>query len=292
MIKTLKISIFLLFLGNTTFASDSLSVKSHNKKLYTVLGSEAAIYAVGYTGLNYLWYADYPRSSFHFFNDGNEWLQMDKCGHSYSTYWIARGNYKLFKWANLTDKQATLSSLASSWLFISTIEVFDGFSSEYGASPEDLIANTAGASLFGLQQYFWNEQKIIYKFSYYPSQYAKLRPDALGATPVERLLKDYNAQIYWLSTGLRTITGIKTIPEWLNLAIGYGADGMTGAENNKGVLPESKRIRQFYISFDINTEKIKSKNSFVKFLLLGLNCIKVPLPTIEFNKNNTKVLIR
>ena len=292
MIKTLKIGLAMLLFCNIASANDSLSTKSYIIKKRLLIGSEALVYTAGYIGLNYLWYTDYPRSSFHFFNDGNEWLQMDKCGHSYSTYWIARANYKLLQWSGVDDKRAIWSSVASSWLFISTIEVFDGFSSEYGASPEDIIANTAGASLFGIQQLLWKEQKIQYKFSYFPSQYAKYRPDELGSTWIERGLKDYNGQTYWLSTGIETITGIKAIPQWLNIAVGYGADGMTGAANNKGILPESQRIRQLYFSFDLNLEKIKTKNKILKTVFFMFDCLKFPLPAIEINKNATKLLIR
>ena len=43
--------------------------------------SEAAIGTATLIGLNQVWYADYPRSDFHFINDNAEWLQMDKVGH-------------------------------------------------------------------------------------------------------------------------------------------------------------------------------------------------------------------
>jgi len=292
MVKSLKVGFILLLIHNISLASDSLSTNKTNIKKTLILGSEAIVYTSSYVGLNYLWYADYPRSNFHLYNDENEWYQMDKCGHSYSTYWIARANYKLLLWSGFENKKAVWGSIASSWLFISTIELFDGFSSEYGASPEDLLANTAGASLFGIQQMLWKEQKIIYKFAYFPSPYAKYRPDVLGTNPIERGLKDYNGQTYWLSTGLGTITGIKVIPQWLNIAVGYGADGMTGATNNKGFLPEERRIRQLYFSFDLNLEKIKTNNKILKTVFFMFNCLKFPLPTIEINKNETRFLIR
>ena len=51
------------------------------------------------------------------------------------------------------------------------------------------------------------------------------------------------------------------IPKWLNIAIGYGADGMTsGSLNNQiGILEEgsiaNKRTRQIYLSFDVESSK-------------------------------------
>src|ERR1035437_5737540 len=127
MVKTLKIACVLIFLCKMTFANDSLSIKKSNKKLYYLVGSEAMTYTAGYIGLSYLWYSGFPRSSFHLFNDQKEWLQMDKFGHCFSTYWIARSNFKLLQWADASDNVALWGGIASSWLFISTIEVFDGF---------------------------------------------------------------------------------------------------------------------------------------------------------------------
>jgi hypothetical protein len=56
------------------------------KKRNILLISEAAIYTGALVTLNQLWYADYPRSSFHFINDNAEWLQMDKLGHMTVSY--------------------------------------------------------------------------------------------------------------------------------------------------------------------------------------------------------------
>ena len=62
--------------------SDTLN----KKRLRTLAISEAAIGSAALIGLNQVWYADYPRSNFHFINDNAEWLQMDKVGHLYSSY--------------------------------------------------------------------------------------------------------------------------------------------------------------------------------------------------------------
>jgi len=295
----LFICLSALILCNTSLASDSLSTNNDRQKRYIIAGTEAFTYASAYAGLDYLWYKGYPQSKFHIYNDQQEWLQMDKFGHAWSAYWIARGNYQLLIWTNLADKKAMIISIASSWLFMSTIEVFDGFSSQYGASPEDVIANTAGVTIFGLQQYFWNEQKILYKFSFYPSPYAKYRPEEFGTNYENNVLKDYNGQIYWFSTGIQQLTGIKAIPCWLNVAVGYGAHGMTGGisnypdvDNNLNPIPNNQRVRQYYVSLDINTEKIHTKSKVLRTVLFALNCIKVPFPSIQINKNSTRVLIR
>ena len=72
--------------------SDTLN----QKRLKTLVISEAAIGATALIGLNQLWYKDYPKSSFHFINDNNQWLQMDKLGHMYSTYHLGRVGAGIF----------------------------------------------------------------------------------------------------------------------------------------------------------------------------------------------------
>jgi len=74
------------------------------------------------------------------------------------------------------------------------------------------------------------------------------------------------------------------IPKWLNVAVGYGAEGMiTGNDEftNSVFLPESKRYRQFYLSLDVDLTKIETKSHFVKTILTIFNTIKIPAPAIE-----------
>ncbi len=44
-------------------------------------------------GLYSAWYSNYPQTNFHFFNDNNEWKQVDKVGHAYSAYIESYGKY-------------------------------------------------------------------------------------------------------------------------------------------------------------------------------------------------------
>jgi hypothetical protein len=76
----------------------------------------------------------------------------------------------------------------------------------------------------------------------------------------------------------------KAIPKWLNIAIGYGAEGMsTGNEEfvNTIFLPNDKRYRQFYLSLDVDLTKIETKSHFIKTILTFFNSLKIPAPTIE-----------
>ncbi len=107
---------------------------------------------VGYggtlVGLNAIWYAKYPRSGFHFFNDDAEWQQMDKVGHVYSAYTESRATMELWRWAGLSRKKSIWIGGLSGVAYQSIIEVLDGFSSQYGFSPGDFAANIIGSSSF------------------------------------------------------------------------------------------------------------------------------------------------
>jgi hypothetical protein len=85
-------------------------------------------------GLNELWYSQSPRQSFHFFNDASEWKQVDKVGHFLSTFQVSHVTYKTLGWANVEEKRRAISSSVIAFAVISSIEIFDGLSSNYVAS--------------------------------------------------------------------------------------------------------------------------------------------------------------
>ncbi|PWU03962.1 MAG: hypothetical protein C5B52_02360, partial [Bacteroidetes bacterium] len=61
----------------------------HKGRFWLVAGGQAVIWAGSYVALNQAWYADYPKSSFHFFDDWDEWGKMDKLGHMWTAYNVA-----------------------------------------------------------------------------------------------------------------------------------------------------------------------------------------------------------
>jgi len=80
--------------------SDSLNKKRQNSLFIT----EAVLASGALIGLNQLWYADYPKSDFHFINDNSEWMQMDKLGHLYSSYHIGRFGAEALNWSGASKK--------------------------------------------------------------------------------------------------------------------------------------------------------------------------------------------
>ncbi|WP_441764078.1 DUF2279 domain-containing protein [Flavobacterium sp. W22_SRS_FK3] len=264
--------------------SDTLNKKRQN----TVIITEAVLASATLIGLNQVWYADYPQSDFHFINDNNEWLQMDKIGHFYSAYHLGRFGAEALKWGRTSRKKQLIYGAGLGFVFLTAVEALDGYSAEWGASAGDIIANATGTALYVSQELIWEEQRITPKFSFHTTYYANRSPEKLGSSLSEQILKDYNGQTYWLSVNLHSFAKDSKIPKWLNLAFGYGADGMlTGNIENE--IPFSSQnpeiFRQFYLSFDIDLTKISTKSHFFKTIFSVFNSIKIPAPTFEYSTN-------
>ena len=265
--------------------SDSLNHKRQN----AVVISEAILATGTLIALNQAWYAEYPKSDFHFINDNSEWLQMDKAGHVYSSYHLGRFGAEMLQWSGANKKNQLLYGAGLGFAFLTAVEVLDGHSSQWGASMGDVLANASGTAIYVSQELIWKEQRITPKFSFHTTKYASYRPEVLGSSFAENILKDYNGQTYWLSINLQSFAKDSKIPKWLNLALGYGADGMiTGnKEENTPILASNpQRFRQFYLSLDVDLTKIKTKSHFLKTVFSVLNTVKIPAPTIEFVRFN------
>jgi Predicted periplasmic lipoprotein (DUF2279) len=264
--------------------SDSLN----KKRLNGVVISETVLASSALVGLNQLWYADYPKSDFHFINDNDEWLQMDKAGHVFSAYHLGSYGANALKWSGCDRKNQLIYGASLGFVFLTAVEVFDGFSQEWGASSGDLIANAGGTALYVSQELLWKEQRIVPKFSFHTTKYASLRPNVLGSSLSEQVFKDYNGQTYWLSANLHSFLKTSKLPKWLNFAVGYGADGMIAGRRETVAdlnLPISKRERQFYLSLDADLTKIETKSAFLKTFFSIFNAIKIPAPSIEISSS-------
>lgn len=230
-------------------------------------------------------------------------MQMDKVGHAWTTYHTSRLTTGLWQWSGLTPNQALAAGTGSSLLYMLSIEYLDGRSADWGWSWADVGANVLGASLFATQQLAWKDQPFTLKFSAHRKRYndgmLQQRADALfGRSFTGRLLKDYNAQTYWLSANVRFLLPDVALPSWFNVAVGYGADGMFGgfeniARDKSGNLTfdrrDIRRYRQWYLAPDIDFTRIKTKSRFIKTALSALNVLKFPAPAVVLSKGKVSL---
>lgn len=259
-------------------------------KLYKAIAIETGSYIGGLAFLQYIWYKDSKRVPFNFYDDSKGYLQMDKAGHAFSAYRQSLAGYYALRNAGVSKKKSLLYGGTLGIIFQTPIEIFDGLYEGWGFSWSDIGANTVGSALLLGQEMAFDEQVVLMKFSYAPSIYPDYHSH-LGETHLERFFLDYNAHTYWFSGNLRKITGIKKIPFWLNLAYGYSANGMIYEFENPTTyrgqpFPKLERYRQHFLSLDIDCSRIKTNKKLLKTIFRTVNLIKLPFPTIEFNRIN------
>lgn len=280
-----------LSLAQSFWDNDSTPNKS---RIIGTHASVATVWSGSLVGLTAIWYNDnWNPDGFSFFNDGKEWLQMDKFGHMYTAHHIAAGLSKTYQWAGLERKKSNYLGSLISFGYLASIEILDGFSKDYGFSWWDMAANTAGVSWFLLQEKLWKEQRIHLKFSASGSPYAQYRPSHLGSTIPERILKDYNGQTYWASFApAHLFPNSTTIPKWLAISAGYSiAQKLHGFENQFEVIQDGKTYhfnarRQYLLSLDIDLTQLPIKKKWLKTVAYAFNHLKIPFPTLIWSKNS------
>ncbi len=282
------------------------------RRFWAVTGTGAAVYSGLSVALWNAWYQDYPLTKFHGFDDLGEWNQMDKAGHLFSTWTACNYVFEGARWTGMNRRSALWTSVGVGMGIMSTIEVMDGFSEEWGFSLADMGFNTLGAGLFLSQELGWKEQRIQMKVSGIRPGYSQeplyskdgtqittlddRAAGLYGTTFFHVLLKDYNALTVWGSVNIHAFLPNKTdskFPKWLNLAVGYGAGNLYGGFENKwetedGLVFELDpdrypRYRQYYLSLDVDWSKIPTKHRWLKVSLRALNYLKVPAPALEWN---------
>lgn len=273
----------------------NLPTDIRKKRTKLVAIANISAYTGALAGLYTFWYSNYPQSSFHFFNDIPENLQVDKISHSYGAYMQGRLSTEMWKWAGLNNRKATLIGGLSGLAYEGIIETLDGFSAQWGWSWGDIGANFFGTAVFLSQEYFWHEQRISIKYSTHINDYKQYNQSIqdyadkkFGTSFIQRLLEDYNTQTYWMSANIKSFFPKTNVPNWLNIAVGYGAEGMFGSKQNVPIASNIERYRQWYLAPDIDFTRIKTNNKFIKYALVVLNCFKFPTPSLELSQGKVK----
>ena len=285
--------ILLCVFNFNLFSKDTLRTKV-DKNFYKFLAAEGVVLSGAILYLKHEWYHDKKRVPFHFYNDFKGWNQVDKLGHFYVSYLESNVGYSILKKFNFSEKKALYFGGFQGLILETPIEFLDAYYQGWGFSVSDLVANTLGSVFFIMQQKIFNEQIIKPKLSFSKSIYASEANGLLGKKSlISQFVYDYNGYTYWFSFSPKKIFKFKKVPKWLNLAIGYGANGMLGEFENKSMykgeeIPSFKRYRQFYLSLDIDFSKIRTKSRFVNKIFDGLSYIKIPLPTLELSNKKMK----
>jgi uncharacterized protein YfiM (DUF2279 family) len=288
-------SVFLfLYLGclNHTKGQDSLIYNNleiqrfHNPETFLTLFGISEV--IGYTYLIDNYRPDGQWITFHLLNDRASFLQMDKLHHIFGSYYVSYWGFQYLLSCDIRRNKALFLSAPLGFLALTPKEFIDGHRQEAGFSWRDVTCNLAGPLFLVGQELLFNEQIVKYKFSFSRSEYFTEANGLLGNSMVQSYFRDYNSHTYWLSFNANRLIMKNKLPNWINIAAGYSANGMFGSFENKnfhnGVkLPETQRYRQFLLSLDVDWPEIKTRSKFLEKVLNAMVFIKLPFPAVEFN---------
>ena len=291
------IAISLILNKNLLYATSQTDSSKTIIKIINIGVPSAAV--ISLVGINEVWYKNYARSDFHFFDDLKEWNGMDKIGHACTSYQLNKVSHSLFKKNNV--KKPLLKSSVYTFGYMLGVELLDGYSTEWGFSIYDVIGNGLGTMLYTFQERKFKNQPFKIKFSSHKSTYASCRPSLLGENRLQQILKDYNGQTYWLTFNYNELWNKRIkLFDYIDFAFGYSIDGFTGGHNNPEISScnclindcnNLKRTSQFIFSVDLNTSKIKNKHPILGKFLLPFDIVKIPFPAFILNNSKNFKLI-
>ena len=204
----------------------------------------------------------------------------DKLGHGFSFYLSTRLLSKGFQWAGHDSRKAAqLAGLTSAALSIG-VEIMDGFTNQYGFSPEDVAMNLLGigAGVF-LESHPKLDRLFDIRVQYWPSDDARRLNDY---DPVA----DYSGQTYLLVTkasGIPMLNKNKYL-RYLELAVGYGTRGYQPTDGT-GTQPTERNI---YYGISVNLSQLlndtilKSNTTTRKITNSVLEYVQVPGTALLF----------
>lgn len=260
-----------------------------NAKLHRFLLITGAGYTVTQAGLYSLWYKDQQSQSFQYFDDSQQWKQVDKAGHFYTAFHLSQLGSQAFHNSGIPQQKSAWYGALMGSLMLLPIEIFDGYSEAYGFSWSDVAANTLGSIFLPVQYELWNEVRVQPKFSFHRTDFSALRPNTLGKSWNEEVLKDYNGQTYWLSFDLYRFFPESGIPQWLNLALGYGAENMLYAREHENEAYGLQAYRQYYLALDVDLSHFRQPpsslgNKLLNGVLYVANLIHLPAPALGYEE--------
>lgn len=216
------------------------------------------------------------RAPFRFENDWEYAQNVDKVGHAYAGYLLARMFRYSLEWSGFNERTSTLYGSLLGLSYQMYVEVEDGFRRGYGFSPGDAFFNIIGAAIPLAQWTFPVLKNFTLKYSYWPSQ--KLREE-LAAGQRNVFLDDYQGTTFWLAVDPHFMMGSRlsdAVPSWLGLALGVGTRDLRGLDGGR---------LQVTLALDFNLSRIETESSFLHSVFTLVDFIHLPAPGIRMDGN-------
>ena len=220
-----------------------------------------------------------PRAPFGFQNDWQYALNIDKLGHMYSGYLLARlFGYSLL-WSGFTEQSSTFYGSVLGLSYQLYVEVEDGFHTYYGFSPGDAFADMIGATIPLAQQTFPVLKNFSLKYSYFPST---TYINDINAGQQRAFIDDYQGMTVWLAVDPHFMMSgalANAVPSWLGFAV-----GLAGRDLNLN--GGGRRVA--YLSLDYNLSNIETDSEFLHAVLTALDFLHFPAPGIMLDRSTVK----
>lgn len=269
-----------IYFSKASNTSSKISLRD-SKIEFNPFESKINYYALGGMGLAFLgtgtavhlyqqkaWWSN-QRSKFHFQDDWNYALGIDKIGHAYGAMLIQHGISAGLEAANLDAEKCVLYGSIAALSFQTFIEIEDGFGPQWGFSPGDFYGDVFGCAYPVLQYYLPYFKNFMFKASYWPKDLNKTNPIS-GQKHI--IVDDYHGQKFWLSLRMENLLpeNVANVwPDFLMLAFGMGVKNLDGSGGGQ---------RDFYIALDLDAEAIPLYGSFWQFIKNTLNYLHLPMP--------------
>ena len=245
---------------------------------YVKVGAVASLTLIAYGAAYWLvfdkgWW-DEQGNHFHFENDFDYALNLDKFGHFAAGVALGEGFYEGYRWAGVSEFQSYLFAGLSAMMTHIAIDVKDGYSPRWGFSVFDVMSGTLGGFLPMAERYVPLFKYVDLKWSYWINTKAYYRQSHTGV-----FTDDYCNQTFWASfkpyrmlpAGAR-----KYYPSWLAIAAGLSIDEGVFIKDYEGT-PH----REVYIALDYDLEAFRPQSRLARTLIKWLNYFKLPAPAVQ-----------
>lgn len=274
-------------------ASDSTAGGVNAGRLAMLAGTGGALHYLGFRYFDDAWYRGQKQDHIRWAYDwsGETYLNLDKGGHFMGGVVMAQSMQDGLCWAGVAPRVSAALGTLVSWGVLMEIEMRDAYYDQWGFSVPDFTANTLGAAVPLVHALLPGTRIVRFKFSYHPSAlYLDRTKRAAADRPhVDDLIDDYEGMTFWLALQLKPLLprcAAEHWPDYLGLAVGYGATGLHGAHvKSKGPnkyyddLPDAQP--EVFVALDYDARQLPGDGRLWKGVKERLSWFHFPAPTLR-----------
>ncbi len=218
---------------------------------------------------------DESDGDFHFSNDFDYAMNLDKGGHAYSGQLMGEFFYDGYVWSGFSHHAARGLAGLSAFLTHVAIDVKDGYAPEWGFSVVDVLSGTAGGFWPWMQDLWSPLAALEFKASYWLNSNTYWER---GGSSSNVFTDDYVNWTFWASWRVERALpkgAARFWPDWLCLAFGFSID-------DSAVLSRADGEREFYVALDWDLQEIfKPESHLLKRVVRYANLWKLPAPAVR-----------